>query len=111
MLSAAHRAFLKTIGNPRRVELILLLLKRPMTVTELVERSHMEQSTVSHHLRRLRLCTFVRAQAKGKRRIYAVNEATAGPLFRLLNKHVKKYCQRLCLASRDAACDGRCSTS
>lgn len=96
MLSEAHRAFLKTIGNPRRVELMLLLLKRPMTVTELVEKSHMEQSTVSHHLKRLRLCTFVRVQARGKQRIYSVNEETAGPLFRLMNKHVKKYCQRLC---------------
>lgn len=96
MLSEAHRAFLQTIGNPKRVALMLLLLRKPLTVTELVKRSHMEQSTVSHHLRRLRLCTFVRVQARGKRRIYTVNEETAGPLFRLMERHVQKYCRKFC---------------
>lgn len=81
---------------------MLLLLKRPMTVTELVGKSHMEQSTVSHHLRRLRLCTFVRVEARGKQRIYAVNEDTAGPLFRLMNKHVQTYCQKLCTCSNSS---------
>lgn len=96
MLSEAHQAFLKTIGNPKRVALMLLLCRRPITVTEIVKRSRMEQSTVSHHLKRLRLCTFVRVRTEGKKRIYAVNEETAGPLFRLMERHVKKYCQRLC---------------
>lgn len=96
MLSVAHQQFLKTLGNPRRMELMLMLMKRPMTVTSLVEGSGMEQSTVSHHLKRLKLCQFVKNKVNGKERIYSVNEETMEPLFRLMDKHVKKYCQRLC---------------
>jgi len=96
MLSASHQQFLKTLGNPKRMELMLLLMKGPMTVTELMKRSGMEQSTVSHHLKRLKLCQFVKNKANGKERIYSVNEETIEPLFRLMDKHVKKYCQRLC---------------
>lgn len=96
MLSSAHREFLKTLGNPGRMELMLLLMRKPMTVTELMERSGREQSTVSHHLKRLKLCQFVKNKVNGKERIYSVNEETAGPLFRLMNRHVQKYCRRLC---------------
>jgi len=111
MLSASHRQFLKTLGNPKRMELMLLLMKRPMTVTELMKRSGMEQSTVSHHLKRLKLCQFVKNKANGKARIYSVNEETIEPLFRLMNKHVKKHCQRLCLAGHSTRCDDRCQPS
>lgn len=96
MLSSAHQEFLKTLGNPGRMELMLLLMRKPMTVTELMERSGREQSTVSHHLKRLKLCQFVKNKVNGKERIYSVNEETAGPLFRLMNRHVQKYCRRLC---------------
>jgi len=75
---------------------MLLLLRKPMTVTDLVKRTGMEQSVVSHHLKRLKLCRFVRNRANGKERIYSVNEQTAGPLFRLMDRHVKKYCSRVC---------------
>lgn len=102
MLSPAHQQFLKTLSNPGRMELMLLLLKEPMTVTELTEKSGMEQSTVSHHLKRLKLCTFVTMQPNGKERVYSVNEETVGPLFRLMDKHVKKYCQRICNCSSDS---------
>lgn len=96
MLSTAHHQFLKTLGHPGRMELMLLLLQDPMNVTELVKKSGLEQSAVSHHLRRLKLCNFVQAQAHGKERVYSVNEETVGPLFRLMDKHVKKYCSHLC---------------
>lgn len=96
MLSPAHQQFLKTLSNPARVELMLRLLKRPMNVTELVEASGLEQSAVSHHLKRLKICNFVTVKQSGKERVYSVNEETAGPLMRLMNTHVKKYCTKLC---------------
>lgn len=100
MLSTAHQQFLKTLGNPKRIELMLLLMGGPMTVTELTEKSGMEQPTVSHHLKRLKLCQFVKNTVNGKERIYSVNEETMEPLIRLMDKHVKKYCQRLCCSPR-----------
>lgn len=100
MFTPAHREFLKTLGNPTRVELLLHLLKRPMNVSELTRKSHLDQTTVSHHLKRLLLCQFVRNRKKGKERIYSVNEETAGPLIRLMDKHVKKYCCKVCTSPR-----------
>ena len=96
MLSPAHQEFLKTLSNPRRVQLMLLLLKQPMSVKELTKKSCQEQSAVSHHLKRLKLCEFVKMKRNGKEHIYSVNEETAGPLFRLMDKHVKKYCCHVC---------------
>ena len=95
MFSPAHQQFLKTLSNPKRVALMLLLLRKPMTVSELTRKSGQEQSAVSHHLARLKLCQFVRNKVNGKERIYSVNEETAGPLFRLMERHVKKYCSRV----------------
>jgi DNA-binding transcriptional ArsR family regulator len=96
VLSPAHQQFFKTLGNPKRIELMLVLLKKPMTVTELMEKTGIEQSTLSHHLKRLKLCQFVKNKPNGKERIYSVNEETMEPLFRLMDKHVEKYCQKLC---------------
>ena len=75
---------------------MLLLLKEPMNVTELTKKSGLEQSAVSHHLKRLKLCSFVQVEANGKERVYSVNEETVGPLFRLMDMHVKKYCKCVC---------------
>lgn len=79
MLSASHQQFLKTLGNPKRMELMLFLMKKPMTVSELMEKTGMEQSTVSHHLKRLKLCQFVTNRANGKERVYSVNSERASP--------------------------------
>lgn len=96
MLSTAHQEFLKTLSNPKRMELMLLLLEKPMNVSALTKMSGMEQSSVSHHLKRLKLCNFVQVRARGRERIYSVNEETVGPLFRLMNTHVEKYCSKRC---------------
>lgn len=75
---------------------MLRLLERPMNVTELIEASGLEQSAVSHHLKRLLLCHFVDVKQNGKERMYSVNKKTAAPLFRLMEKHVKTYCCKTC---------------
>jgi DNA-binding transcriptional ArsR family regulator len=106
MLSKAHQEFLKTLSNPKRMELMLLLLKKPMNVTDLAETSGLEQSAVSHQLKRLKLCNFVQVKVNGKERTYSVNEETVAPLFHLMNKHVKKYCTKLCCSTSSTRTDG-----
>ena len=96
MLTSAHQLFLRTFGNPRRVELLLDLLKGPKTVTQLTERSGMEQSAVSHNLQRLLRCGFVTVNPNGKERIYSVNKKTIGPLIKFMNLHIETYCKHLC---------------
>jgi len=96
MISPAHRIFLRTFGNPNRIMLLLELLRGPKNVTVLIQRSGMEQSAVSHNLKRLLRCRFVTVRRKGKERIYAVNRSTIGPLVRLMNRHIAKHCRHLC---------------
>ena len=96
MLSPAHGHFLTTFGSSKRIEMMLLILRKPRTVSELIELTGLEQSAVSHHLQRLKTCNFVKAKVMGKRRLYSVNARTIGPLLKLMNEHVQRYCAHLC---------------
>jgi len=95
-LSPAHGHFLTTFGNGKRIEMMLLILRKPRTVSELIELTGLEQSAVSHHLQRLRECGFVKAKRNGRERLYSVNAKTIGPLLKLMNRHVHSYCRHLC---------------
>lgn len=92
MLTVAHKQCFKTIGNSRRMEILFLLLDMPMTVNELSKKMNLEQSVVSHHLKHLKGCAYVKASIQGKQRLYTVNKKTVEPLFTLINKHVDEYC-------------------
>ena len=46
--------FCKAMGNATRLEIMHILRERPMTVSELVERTNCSQSAVSRHLAVLR---------------------------------------------------------
>jgi DNA-binding transcriptional ArsR family regulator len=92
MLSSAHQQCFKTIGNSRRMEIMFLLLERSMNVTELAKKMKVEQSVISHHLKHLKNCFYVKVSIKGKERLYSVNKKTVVPLFKLINNHVEEYC-------------------
>lgn len=96
MLSPAHRELLKTLCSPQRFEIMLQLLEGPLNVTQVMKRTGVRQTAVSHHLRRLRQCSFVTVKEQGRERLYSVNTSTAGQFFKLLDVHAKKYCQRRC---------------
>lgn len=100
MLSHAHRELLKTLGNPQRFGIMLQLLSGPLNVSQIMEKSGLRQTAVSHHLRRLRLCRFVNVKENGRERVYSVNQDTVGKFFRLLDTHAKKYCAHLCVPRR-----------
>ena len=63
-----------------------------MNVGEIEEKLKIEQSTVSHNLRRLKSCGFVEINVKGKYRYYNINEKTIKPLMNLIDIHMKKNC-------------------
>jgi len=89
--------FFTVLGNKQRVKIIQYLDKEgPKSVSDICQRLHMEQSAVSHNMRRLLLCHFVEVKREGKERIYAVNEDTIRPLLALIDKHVRTYCVEKC---------------
>ncbi len=87
--------FLGTLANQNRIKIILALKNGPKNVGEIVDILKMNQTTVSHNLKRLKLCGFVNLIPKGKFREYSINEETIKPLLEIMERHMNKYCVHL----------------
>lgn len=100
MLSPAHRELLRTLGNAKRFEIMLYLMKSPLNVTQIVEKTGLKQTAASHHLKRLLQCHFVEVKEVGRERVYSVRKNPVDKFFHLLDEHAEKYCGHFCLPSR-----------
>jgi DNA-binding transcriptional ArsR family regulator len=97
MISSSYKRFFSTLGNENRLKIIHFLADNgPKNVSEIVSRTKLEQTAVSHNLKRLLSCEFVHLQPNGKERVYSINEETIKPLLVLMDQHVKKFCKRAC---------------
>jgi len=90
-----HRLFFKAFSNQTRLEIISLLRKKPLTVTEICKKTGFEQSRVSHNLRCLENCGFVKVTPEGNFRKYELDSETIAPIVDLFEKHIQKYKKRL----------------
>lgn len=89
--------FFAVLGNKQRVRILQHLNKEgSKNVGEIGERLSLEQSAVSHNMKRLLDCHFVVVEQRGKERIYSINRDTVRPLLELIEKHVCKYCAEGC---------------
>jgi len=95
-----HKIFFETLGNKVRWEIVHLLRRRPLRATEIASSLGYGQSLVSHHLRRLEHCGFVRCTPNGRERIYALNRETIEPLLTLADAHIARFCRKLCCPKR-----------
>ncbi|PBC76276.1 ArsR family transcriptional regulator [Streptomyces sp. TLI_235] len=70
-----YASWFKALADPTRIQLLHLLAAegRPMSVGEIVERSPVSQSTVSHHLKVLAEVRFVLPEKQGTSTRYQVN--------------------------------------
>ncbi len=91
-LSETCHLFFSTLANPTRLAILELLRKGPRNVTAIAEELKLEQSLVSHNLRKLQRCNFVFAERKIKERFYTLNKETMEPMFKTFDFHAKKYC-------------------
>ncbi|MBU3955699.1 metalloregulator ArsR/SmtB family transcription factor [bacterium] len=66
----------KTLGEDTRLGIFLLLSGRELCVCELVKILDMEQSSVSHSLRKLESAGLIKSRKKGKWRLYSHTEFT-----------------------------------
>ena len=97
MITSSYKRFFTTLGNENRLKIIhFLAQKGPQNVSQIVNGTKLEQSAVSHNLKRLLSCQFVHTKQNGKERIYSINKETIKPLLILMDKHVEKYCQGIC---------------
>lgn len=97
MLHTSFEDFFTVLGNKQRVKIIQYLDREgSKSVSDICQKLEMEQSAVSHNMRRLLLCHFVEVQRDGKERIYRVNEDTIRPLLKIIDRHVRTYCVKGC---------------
>ena len=95
MIKETYKIFFGTLNNPNRLSIINLLRKGDKNVTEITKKLQLNQTTVSHNLRRLEKCGFVKSKQKGKQRYYSLNNKTIKPLMLLIDKHMSKHCVHL----------------
>jgi DNA-binding transcriptional ArsR family regulator len=85
-----YAALFDTLGNQNRL-LIIAALQRggPKNVSQIVEDTGLEQTSVSHSLRKLERGRFVTAQRRGKFRVYTL-KASVKPIMALIGRHISE---------------------
>lgn len=97
MKDLSYKRFFTTLGNENRLTVIHYLAKKgPQNVTQIVEGTKLEQTAVSHNLKRLLSCQFTHVKQNGKERVYWLNQDTIKPLLALMDTHVATFCTKAC---------------
>ncbi|MBI2084842.1 MAG: winged helix-turn-helix transcriptional regulator [Candidatus Aenigmarchaeota archaeon] len=91
MKGNSYKLFVKAFGSETRLDIIELLRKRSLSVSEIHRKLDLEQSRVSHNLKCLIDCGFVTSKKLGKKRMYSINKSTVSPILEAINRHVEKY--------------------
>lgn len=88
----AYRIFFGTLVSESRLKILNMLRKGEKNVTELADELDMEQTALSHDLKRLKHCGFVTVRPEGKYRYYTLNEETIRPILETIEEHMSKHC-------------------
>ncbi|NCO11620.1 helix-turn-helix transcriptional regulator [Candidatus Pacearchaeota archaeon] len=91
-LYGAYKIFFGTLVSEPRLKIINLLRKGRKNVGEVMQELKMNQTAVSHDLRRLKECGFVLSERDGKFVYYILNDKSLGPLMEIIESHMSKYC-------------------
>ena len=92
MFCKSYNDFFQVLANHTNQIIIDALLQNPKTVTEITNTTKLEQSKVSHGLKRLAECKLVNVKKNGKHRIYELNKETIIPILEIADKHAKQMC-------------------
>lgn len=86
---ASHMAELfQALGEASRIKIISALTSGPKNVGALAAETGFSESSVSHHLRGLRLLRLVRAEKQGRRVFYRIDDHHVLEIFRCGLDHV-----------------------
>ena len=86
---------LKTLANPRRLEMAHLLADEPMTVGRLADRLGLAQPNVSQHLALMRAAGVVTAEREGREMRYRLADADFIAACRLMRAALQRRLSRL----------------
>jgi DNA-binding transcriptional ArsR family regulator len=76
----------KALSDDNRREILLLLKKKDMTPTEVVEHFNFTLPAVSAHLRVLKEADLIREKKRGKNRFYSLNKDKSLELIKFLEE-------------------------
>lgn len=85
--------FFSTLANPTRIAILERLQDGPMNVSGMAALLDLEQSMISHNLKLLEKCNFIRSERRGKEKYVFVNESTMPALFALVEAHARDSCR------------------
>ncbi len=95
-----HHLCLETISNKLRFNILIELKKGSKTVNELAKKLDVEQSKLSHALKILKNCNFVKAKKQGKYEIYSLQEdlflfkkLKRKSVIEAIEEHKKNFCK------------------
>ena len=103
-LHEAQAAIFKALGHPTRVEIVdMLATEGGMCVSEIVDRMHFDQSTVSKHLALLKAVGIVRCSKEGLNVTYEINMKCVSQFLRcvetVVNGQGADKCGGMCSAT------------
>lgn len=96
MKNNSYQNFFVNLANKTRLDIMLSLKDKSLSVNEIAKIIKEEQSNVSHHLKSLSDCRIVYSKKQGKKRIYSLNGKTISPIFKLVQTHVAENCSEGC---------------
>ena len=94
-LRQPYKQFFGTLANQARLDIIEALRHGPLNVTAIATTTGLEQSMISHNLKRLVECGFVTVVQEGRERICTLNDETIKPLLDLMQSHMHNYCRHV----------------
>lgn len=97
---AATARYLRGLGDPIRLRILLLLLEGECTVSRLADKLGLSQSRVSNHLACLRWCRFVESQRQGRNVVYRVNDPRLRQLLAFASELAGEHCEHLARCTR-----------
>ena len=92
MFCKSYNDFFQVLANSTNQTIISTLLEKPQNVSEIILLTKIEQSKVSHSLKRMHECKIVEVEKSGKERIYSLNKKTIIPILSIVDNHAKDMC-------------------
>ena len=84
--------FFQNFANKTKLDIILVLKEKRLSVNQIADKLGQEQSKISHNLKKLIQCNILNVEQQGKQRIYSLNRDTVLPMLKLVEEHVRHHC-------------------
>jgi len=80
---------LQLLSHQTRMSIIEVLFDGDANVSEIVDKTNLDQSLVSHHLAVLRKYKIAYSKVDGKSRVYFLNHKTIGLILKTIDEHLE----------------------